>query len=75
MIPLSKVPLGCLQVLPAAVRRRKLVLNRSRDSEASADRNDIMCTKPMDSVHNVIIKVITKVDISADMTIGLGATP
>jgi len=64
MIPLNRGPFGCLQP-PAAVRRRKLALNRSRDSEANAERNNIPCTKPVDSVHNVTIRVIPKVIISS----------
>jgi hypothetical protein len=55
-IPLSNAPLG-LHHPRAAVRRRRLVLKRSRDSEARAERNEMPCTKPMDSVHNVTIKL------------------
>lgn len=52
MIPLSGAPLGFL--LPrAAVIMRRLVLKRSRPSEASAERNEMLWTKPVDSVHNV----------------------
>jgi hypothetical protein len=43
-----------------------LVLKRSRDSEAKADRNEILWTSPVDSVHNVTIKFSVKDSISPD---------
>jgi hypothetical protein len=57
MVPLKRAPLGFRQPL-AVVRRRRLVLNRlgSRDSEANAERNEILCTNPVDSVHSMTIK-------------------
>jgi hypothetical protein len=63
MIPLRRTPLGFVHPR-AAVRRRRFVLKRSRDSEANAKRNETPCTSPVDSVHNVTTKFSARASIS-----------
>ena len=64
MVLLSRAPFGLLHPR-AMVKWRILELKRSRDSEASAEHNEMGCMKPVDSVHKVTIKFSIRTSIES----------